>query len=86
MLFRDIQPEAFYPMYGDSSLKQFDAQTSGRFYARVDRGLGYVMYGDLQTSSFSPRAQAARRVQPRADRRPAALRELADDGQRVRQP
>ena len=44
-------------MYGDSSLKQFDAQTSGRFYARVDRGLGYVMYGDLQTSSFSPAVQ-----------------------------
>ena len=57
MLFRDIQPDAFYPMYGDSSLKQFDAQTSGRFYARVDRGLGYVMYGDLQTSSFSPAVQ-----------------------------
>ena len=54
VLFRDIQPEAFYPVYGDSSEKRFDAQTSGRFYARVDRGLGYVMYGDLQTSSFSP--------------------------------
>ena len=57
VLFRDIQPDAFYPVYGDSSLKQFDAQTSGRFYARVDRGLGYVMYGDLQTSSFSPAVQ-----------------------------
>ena len=57
VLFRDIQPDAFYPIYGDSSLKRFDAQTSGRFYARVDRGLGYVMYGDLQTSSFSPSVQ-----------------------------
>ena len=57
VLFRDIQPDAFYPVYGDSSLKQFDAQTSGRIYARVDRGLGYVMYGDLQTSSFSPSVQ-----------------------------
>ncbi len=58
VLFRDIDPEAFYPVYGDSSEKRFDAQTSGRFYARADRGLSYVMYGDLQTSSFSPEAQA----------------------------
>ena len=58
VLFRDIQPEAFYPIYGDSSEKRFDAQTSSRFYARVDRGRGYLMYGDLQTSSFSPEAQA----------------------------
>jgi hypothetical protein len=57
VLFRDIQPDAFYPVYGDSSLKQFDAQTSSRFYARVDRGLSYAMYGDLQTSSFSPQVQ-----------------------------
>ena len=73
VLFRDIQPDAFYPVYGDSSLKQFDAQTSGRFYARVDRGLGYVMYGDLQTSELQSRGPAARRVQPRADRRSASL-------------
>jgi uncharacterized repeat protein (TIGR01451 family) len=57
-LFRDIQPEAFYPVYGDSSEKRFDAQTSGRFYARVDRGASYLMYGDLQTASFGPEAQA----------------------------
>jgi uncharacterized repeat protein (TIGR01451 family) len=50
VLFRDIQPEAFYPVYGDASLKGFDAQTSGRFYARVDRGRSYVLFGDLQTA------------------------------------
>jgi uncharacterized repeat protein (TIGR01451 family) len=49
-LFRDIQPEAFYPVYGDASLKGFDARTSGRFYARIDRGRNYLLYGDLQTA------------------------------------
>jgi hypothetical protein len=67
-LFRDINPEAFYPIYGDGSEKRFDAQTSGRFYARVDRGHSYLMYGDLQTSSFSPEP---RRSAPTTARSPA---------------
>ena len=34
VLFRDIQPDAFYPIYGDSSEKRFDAQR--RTFLRVD--------------------------------------------------
>jgi uncharacterized repeat protein (TIGR01451 family) len=49
VLFRDIQPEAFYPIYGDASLKVFDAQTSGKFYVRAERGRSYMMFGDFQT-------------------------------------
>jgi hypothetical protein len=49
VLFRDIQPEAFYPIYGDASLKVFDAQTSGKFYVRAERGRSYMLYGDFQT-------------------------------------
>jgi uncharacterized repeat protein (TIGR01451 family) len=52
-LFRDIQPDEFYPVYGDSSVKGFDAQTTGRFYVRVDRNRCYVLYGDLVTASQS---------------------------------
>ncbi|MBS0464794.1 MAG: DUF11 domain-containing protein, partial [Proteobacteria bacterium] len=29
-LFRDIQPTRFYPIYGDSSIKGFDAQSTGK--------------------------------------------------------
>ena len=57
VLFRDIQPEAFYPVYGDASIKSFDAQSSGRFYLRADRGRSYVLYGDLQTAAFGRDAQ-----------------------------
>ncbi|HEY0076877.1 MAG TPA: carboxypeptidase regulatory-like domain-containing protein, partial [Abditibacteriaceae bacterium] len=32
-LFRDIQPDRFYPIYGDSSIKGFDAQSNSRLYA-----------------------------------------------------
>ncbi len=50
-LFRDIQPDEFYPVYGDSSLKGFDAQSTSRLYVRVDRDRSYVLYGDYSTSS-----------------------------------
>ena len=48
-LLRDVRPEEFYPVYGDSSLHGFDARTSGRLYVRVDSGRSYLLYGDFQT-------------------------------------
>lgn len=48
-LFRDIRADEFYPVYGDASLKGYDAQTSGRFYVRVDNGKNYALYGDFNT-------------------------------------
>ena len=50
-LFRDIQPDQFYPVYGDSSNRGFDAQSTGRLYVRVDRTKSYFLYGDLLTQS-----------------------------------
>jgi hypothetical protein len=49
-MFRDIQQDEFYPVYGDASLKGFDAQTSGRFYVRVDNGKNYALYGDFNSA------------------------------------
>ena len=48
-LFRDIQPDEFYPVYGDSSTKGFDAQSSGKLYIRVDKDHSYALYGDFTT-------------------------------------
>jgi large repetitive protein len=48
-MFRDIRSEDYYPVYGDSSLRGYDAQTSGRFYVRVDNGKNYVLYGDFNS-------------------------------------
>jgi hypothetical protein len=50
-LLRDIKPEDFYPVYGDASVKTFDAQSSDRLYVRVDNGRNYVLYGDYSTAS-----------------------------------
>ena len=52
-LFRDIQPDEFYPVYGDDSTKGFDAQSTGRAYVRVDKGGSYVLYGDFSTQTQS---------------------------------
>jgi uncharacterized repeat protein (TIGR01451 family) len=48
-LFRDIRPDEYYPIYGDASAKGFDAQSTSKFYVRVDKGRSYAMYGDYVT-------------------------------------
>ena len=53
-LFRDIQPDEFYPVYGDDSVKGFDAQSTGLLYVRVDKGASFVLYGDFSTQSLMP--------------------------------
>jgi uncharacterized repeat protein (TIGR01451 family) len=48
-LFRDIQPDEYYPVYGDAAAKGFDAQSTSKLYVRVDKGRSYAMYGDYVT-------------------------------------
>lgn len=50
-LFRDIRPEEFYPVYGDASIKGFDAQTTQKLYVRIDHDHSFVMFGDFNTGS-----------------------------------
>ena len=48
-LLRDIRPNELYPVYGDSSLRSFDARSTSRAYVRLDRDKDYVLYGDFVT-------------------------------------
>lgn len=48
-LLRDVRPEEFYPVYGDSSLRSFDARSGDRLYVRVDKDKSYALYGDFVT-------------------------------------
>jgi hypothetical protein len=52
-LFRDIQPDEFYPVYGDAGLRAFDAQSTARFYVRVDKDRSYLLYGDFNTQAYT---------------------------------
>ncbi len=57
-LFESIDPNAFYPVYGDSSLKTRDAQSTGKLYVRLDKNRSYLLWGDYTTQD----ANAARRL------------------------
>ena len=48
-LLRDVRPDELYPVYGDASLRSFDARSAERLYVRVDRGKSYALYGDFVT-------------------------------------
>jgi hypothetical protein len=48
-LLRDVDPNRFYPVYGDSSINGFDARSRDRLYVRLDSGKSYALYGDFST-------------------------------------
>ena len=56
-LFQDIDPNAFYPVYGDSSVRGVDAQSSGKLYVRIDNKLNYFLLGDYGTGDNNPARQ-----------------------------
>jgi hypothetical protein len=49
-LLRDIRPDEFYPVYGDSAIRTYDAQSSSRLYVRIDQDRSYVLFGDFATT------------------------------------
>jgi large repetitive protein len=51
-LFRDIQPDAYYAVYGDSSVRGFDAQSTDRLYLRLDHSRFYALVGDFNTQAL----------------------------------
>jgi hypothetical protein len=48
-LLRDVRPDELYPVYGDSSLRSFDARSGERLYVRIDKNKSYALYGDFVT-------------------------------------
>ena len=50
-LMRDVRPDDFYPVYGDSSQRGYDAQSAGRLYVRIDKDRSFLLLGDFNTAS-----------------------------------
>lgn len=48
-LFEEVDPNAFYPVYGDASIRGADAQSTSKLYVRVDRNRSFLLYGDYTT-------------------------------------
>jgi len=53
-LFRDIDPLAYYPTYGDDARRGFEAQSTSRLYLRAERDRSFVMYGDFVPPGVTP--------------------------------
>lgn len=77
-LFESIDPNAFYPVYGDSSIKTKDAQSTGKLYVRLDKNRSYLLWGDYTTQDSNP----ARRLS-QYNRTLPGLRGHYEEGQAV---
>lgn len=49
-LLRRLDPDDYYPVYGDDSDFSEDAPTRGKFYVRLERGDDHVMWGNYKAS------------------------------------
>lgn len=54
ILFQDVNPNAFYPIYGDSSVRGVDAQSSGKLFVRLDKNRSFLLWGDYTTTDTTP--------------------------------
>lgn len=48
-LFQEIDPEKYYPVYGDASDIGYEAQSRGKLYVKVEAGRSYLIGGDYRT-------------------------------------
>lgn len=48
-LLRRLDPDRYYPVYGDDSTLVEDAPTYGKFYVRIERGDSHILWGNFQT-------------------------------------
>ena len=52
-LFRSVEPDEFYPVYGDQSERGFDARSRGKTFGKIERGSSYVLFGDVAFDAAS---------------------------------
>ncbi len=48
-LMKQVDPDKYYSVYGDSSKQGYEVQSSGRLYIKLEQDRNYIMYGDYQT-------------------------------------
>jgi hypothetical protein len=48
-LFQTIDPNAYYPLYGDNTQQQYDASSSKKIYVKIERDQFYALFGDFNT-------------------------------------
>ena len=49
-LFKDLDPDILYSIYGDNSNVDYTAQTNSPLYVKIERNRSYLMFGDFNTA------------------------------------
>ena len=52
-LFRSLDPDYLYSIYGDNSMLTYDAQTQSPLYIKIEKNRDYLLYGDFNTDLSS---------------------------------
>lgn len=74
-LLRDINPNEYYPIPGDNSVRGFEAQSRSKLYAKIEKDRHSLLWGDYVTD-----AQAQHRDVARVSRTLTGARATYDDG------
>lgn len=51
-VFRRLDPDYYYPTFGDDSTTVEDAPTSGKFYVKAEKNKSYGMWGNFDTKIY----------------------------------
>ena len=57
---RDLNPEDYYPIGGDASVRGYDARSDSNFYAKLEKNRNSLMWGDYLTDSDADRDDLGR--------------------------
>ncbi len=47
---REIAPDSYYPLPGDASIRGYDARSTSKWFAKLEKDRHFVMWGDYTTS------------------------------------
>jgi len=49
-IFREIDPDRYYPVYGDDSTLTTDVNTQGKFYVKLEKNKSHLLWGNFNTA------------------------------------
>ena len=83
-----VDPNALYPVYGDSSVVSMEAQSSDRLFVRLDKNKNFLLYGDfsvvgtadVSASALAGNAKPAASVLGRYNRSATGIRGHYEEG------
>lgn len=61
--YREVSPDSYYPLPGDASVKGYDARSTSKLYAKIEKERHFIMWGDYTTNEGSDDADLARTSQ-----------------------